>query len=59
VIVALRTDEESQEVLNSGFQQLFSGQESMNSMLKRKEYFTKTWEKVNDMITVSMLQGLY
>jgi hypothetical protein len=52
VTVALRTEEESQKVLNDGFQQLFNGQESMNSMLNRKDSFTEAWEQVNKMITV-------
>lgn len=50
--VTHRSEEDSQEILNDGFQQLFKGKESIESMLFRKQSFKKCWSKVNDTINV-------
>lgn len=57
--VALRTEEESQTILHDGFQQLFNGQETINSMLHRKDAFTKAWKQVDEMITVGFYATTY
>lgn len=54
VSIAQRAEQDSQEILNEGFQQLFNGQEPIESMLFRKDSFKKVWDNVNNDISVSI-----
>lgn len=52
--MAQRTEEDSQAILNDGFQRLFNGEESMVATLNRKSAFQEAWDTMNTDITVSM-----
>lgn len=56
--MAQRAEEDSQAILNDGFQQLFSGEESLSSMLHRKNSFKEAWDIMNKDITVSIHDGI-
>ncbi|CEP10502.1 hypothetical protein [Parasitella parasitica] len=53
--IAQRSEDDSQKILYDGFQQLFNGKESVDSMLTRKEYFNKCWDEVDKTITSILL----
>ncbi len=48
-----RAEGDTQVILNDGFEQLFNGQESMASMLHRKNSFKEAWDTMNRDITVN------
>lgn len=52
--VAQRSEEDSQAILNDGFQRLFNGEESMAATLNRKSAFQEAWNTMNTDITVSV-----
>lgn len=52
--MAQRTEEDSQAILNNGFQRLFNGEESMIATLNRKSAFQEAWNTMNTDITVSI-----
>lgn len=54
VSIAQRSEEDSQEILNDGFQQLFNGEESVEAMLYRKNSYREAWNNVNCDINVSL-----
>ncbi|KAG2192004.1 hypothetical protein INT46_001008 [Mucor plumbeus] len=53
--IAQRSEEDSQKLLYDGFQQLFDGRESIESMLNRKKYFKECWSQVDKTITNILL----
>lgn len=53
--VAQRTEEDSQAILNDGFQRLFNGEESMVATLNRKSAFQEAWDTMNTDITNILL----
>lgn len=53
ISITQRSEEDSQDILNEGFQQLFNGEEPVESMLYRKSSFKKAWKDVNEDINVS------
>ncbi|GAA5803291.1 hypothetical protein HPULCUR_008770 [Helicostylum pulchrum] len=55
VSIKQRAEQDSQEILNDGFQQLFNGQEPIESMLFRKDSFKKVWDSVNNDISDILL----
>jgi hypothetical protein len=59
VKVTHRSAEDSQEILNDGFQQLFNGEESIEAMLYRKDAFKESWDSVNKTINVHIYLQLY
>lgn len=52
--MAQRSEEDSQAILNDGFQRLFNGEESMAATLNRKSAFQEAWNTMNTDITVSV-----
>ncbi|KAI9480880.1 MAG: origin recognition complex subunit 3 N-terminus-domain-containing protein [Benjaminiella poitrasii] len=46
--IAHRTEENTQQILYEGFQQLFGGEESLDAMLYRKKSFEECWRDVNE-----------
>ncbi|KAI8974946.1 hypothetical protein BDB01DRAFT_379068 [Pilobolus umbonatus] len=47
-------DESDKELAYNGYQQLFNGREPVRSMLKRKELFEHSWDRMNDTINVDI-----
>lgn len=55
VDVTQRCEENSQGISNIGFQRLFNGNESFDSMLYRKSSFEQCWKNINDDISVGAM----